>query len=94
MLTSVTFNLLPDINGYQVIFLGTGNDPALQLNAQIVMRYLNPDGSEFLPAQQQLGQVTLDDTTMRSYPNFQDLRNWLRTTIITKAQAANIIPTS
>lgn len=84
-MASVSVTPTVGLGSYTVDFLDATEDPAIQLRCQIVKRWLLEDGTCLRT--DSLGEVKLDNSEVRAFPQYTSLRDFLHTALLTKAQA-------
>lgn len=72
-----------DIDGYSVRFTELGSNPPVELTATIVTRLIRLDTGECISTEH-AGSVTITDSEFRSFPYFDELREFVRASIVAK----------
>jgi hypothetical protein len=72
-----------DIDGYSVRFTELGSNPPVELTATIVTRIIRLDTGECISTEH-AGSVTITDSEFRTFPHFDELREFVRASIVAK----------
>lgn len=74
---------IKDIDGYSVRFTELGSNPPVELTATIVTRLIRLDTGECISTEH-AGSVTITDAEFRAFPHFDELREFVRASIVAK----------